>query len=43
MRGSPNFRLRIGDYRVIYSVDDAAERVAIVAVGHRREIYRGRR
>ena len=43
LRGSPNFRLRVGDYRAIYSVDDAAERVTIVAVGHRRDVYRGRR
>jgi mRNA interferase RelE/StbE len=42
LRGSPNFRLRVGDYRVVYSVDDAAWRVTIVAVGHRREVYRGR-
>lgn len=42
LKGSPNFRLRVGDYRVIYSVDEAEEEVLVVAVGHRREVYRKR-
>ena len=42
LRNSRNFRLRIGDYRVIYAVDDAARLVTVLAVGHRREVYRGR-
>ncbi len=33
-------RLRVGDYRVIYAVDQAERRVIIYAVGHRREIYK---
>ena len=33
-------RIRVGDYRVIYSVEDAAHMVDIVAVGHRRDVYR---
>jgi len=36
----PYLRVRSGDYRVIYSVDDRARVVTIAAVGHRREIYR---
>ncbi len=40
LKGSSNFRLRVGDYRVIYTVDDAAELVTVVSVGHRRESYR---
>lgn len=36
-------KLRIGDYRVIYSFDDEAEReitsITIHRVGHRREVY----
>ena len=34
------FRIRIGDYRVIYTVDDAVFIVAIESVRHRREAYR---
>jgi mRNA interferase RelE/StbE len=34
------WRLRVGDYRVIYRVDDAARTVDVVAVRHRRDVYR---
>ena len=34
------FRIRIGDYRVIYVVDDAVCIVAIENIRHRREAYR---
>jgi mRNA interferase RelE/StbE len=37
---SDRYRLRQGDYRVAYSVDDAQRVVLIVKVGHRREVYR---
>jgi mRNA interferase RelE/StbE len=37
----PYLRVRSGDYRVIYAVDDRARTVTIAAAGHRREIYRG--
>jgi mRNA interferase RelE/StbE len=36
----PYLRVRSGDYRVIYAVDDQARTVTIAAVGHRREVYR---
>jgi mRNA interferase RelE/StbE len=36
----PYLRLRIGDYRVIYVVDDEAKTVTVVLAGHRRDIYR---
>ena len=32
-------RLRVGDYRVGYEVDDRAAQVIIRAVGHRRDFY----
>jgi len=34
------YRLRQGNYRVIYSVDDQSRVVDIVKVGHRRDVYR---
>lgn len=34
------YRVRQGDYRVVYSIDDAEQIVLIVKVGHRREVYR---
>ena len=33
---------RRGPYRVLYTIDDRARAVAIVAIGHRAEIYRRR-
>lgn len=34
------FRIRQGDYRVIYAVDDAHRTIEVIKVGHRREVYR---
>ncbi len=36
----PYLRLRIGDYRIIYVVDDEARKVTVALAGHRRDIYR---
>lgn len=36
----PEWRVRSGDYRVLYRIEDAILTVVIVAAGHRREIYR---
>jgi mRNA interferase RelE/StbE len=33
-------RLRVGDYRVIYTVDDRVRIVSILKVAHRRDVYR---
>jgi mRNA interferase RelE/StbE len=35
----PYLRVRSGDYRVIYAVDDQARVVTVAAVGHRRDVY----
>ena len=32
-------RYRIGDWRVIYSIDDAPKTVAVLSVAHRKEVY----
>lgn len=34
------YRLRQGDYRIVYAIDDAARIVEIVKVGHRRDVYK---
>jgi mRNA interferase RelE/StbE len=42
LRGSDaTHRLRIGDYRVIYEVDDRTKLVLITRVRHRKDAYRG--
>ena len=34
------WRIRFGDYRILYKIDDTQKIVTVVGVGHRREIYR---
>jgi mRNA interferase RelE/StbE len=34
------YRIRVGDYRIIYAIEDQALLVLIVKVGHRRDVYR---
>jgi len=34
------WRVRVGDYRIVYQIDDAAQTVTIARVRHRREVYR---
>ena len=36
------FRLRVGDYRILYTIEDRRLLVLVVRLGHRRDIYRGR-
>ncbi|MSP00650.1 MAG: type II toxin-antitoxin system RelE/ParE family toxin [Acetobacteraceae bacterium] len=38
--GSDKYRLRVGDWRVVYRLKDNVVTVLVVQVGHRREIYR---
>jgi mRNA interferase RelE/StbE len=39
LSGRDAWRIRIGDFRVIYEINDDALLVLVVSVGHRREIY----
>lgn len=42
LRGeSGSWRIRVGDYRVMYRIEDDVLLVLVVRVGHRREVYRG--
>ncbi len=34
------YRVRVGDYRVVYQIDDRAKVVTVIRVRHRREVYR---
>ncbi len=40
MTGGHRYRLRIGDYRIIYTFDSGKNEIHLLAVGHRREVYR---
>jgi mRNA interferase RelE/StbE len=40
LKGSENrWRIRVGDYRVIYRIDDNGELVVVLVFAHRREVY----
>jgi mRNA interferase RelE/StbE len=41
LHGRPLWRLRVGDYRIIYTIDDAQQLVTVARVRHRRDAYRG--
>jgi mRNA interferase RelE/StbE len=41
LKGSNRFRARVGDYRIIYTFDLEQNTIHLLAIGHRREIYRG--
>lgn len=40
LTGRPEWRVRSGDYRVLYRIEDERLVVVVVAAGHRREVYR---
>ena len=40
LSGPDQYRLRQGNYRILYTISDNVLVVCVVAVGHRREIYR---
>ena len=37
--GANSYRVRVGDYRVIYDVNTVERKVTVLKVGHRRDIY----
>jgi mRNA interferase RelE/StbE len=39
LRGTENYRIGVGVYRVLYSISDAAAVVEVISVGHRRDVY----
>jgi mRNA interferase RelE/StbE len=40
LSGSDRYRVRVGTWRVVYSVDDDSRTVLVVKVGHRKDVYR---
>jgi len=39
--GRDGYRLRQGDYRILYTIEDSSRVVRVYRIGHRRDIYRG--
>lgn len=40
LSGQDKYRLRQGDYRILYAIDDSSTTVVIVKIGRRRDVYR---
>jgi mRNA interferase RelE/StbE len=40
LTGRDGWRIRVGDYRVIYEINDKDQSVVVLHVGHRRDVYR---
>lgn len=39
LKGREGWRVRVGDYRVIYEINDEQQSIIILDIGHRRDIY----
>ena len=40
LKNRDGFRIRVGDYRVLYLVDVKLKQIVVGSIGHRREVYR---
>ena len=40
LKNRDGFRIRVGDYRVLYFADAKLKQIVIGSIGHRREVYR---
>ncbi|MGQ0668232.1 MAG: type II toxin-antitoxin system RelE family toxin [Actinomycetota bacterium] len=40
LEGENAYRKRVGDYRIIFRIDDAGQRVLVSRIKHRRDFYR---
>lgn len=40
LAGRDDFRIRVGDYRIVYTVDDDRRIIIVARIAHRREVYR---
>lgn len=40
LRGREGYRIRVGDYRILYTFDGKVMTVLIIKIGHRKDVYR---
>lgn len=41
LSGSERYRLRVGDYRILYEIENQVLIIYIVKIAHRKDVYRG--
>lgn len=39
LRGRPGLRVRVGDYRIIYTIEHDVLLIVVITIGHRRDVY----
>lgn len=42
LKGVEGYRIRVGDYRIVYTIDGDELVVEVIRIGHRRDVYAGR-
>jgi mRNA interferase RelE/StbE len=40
MKGTEGYRLRVGDYRILYDINDTERTITLRRIAHRRDVYR---
>jgi mRNA interferase RelE/StbE len=40
MKNAEGYRIRMGDYRILYDIDDQAQKITLRKIGHRRDVYK---
>lgn len=40
LHGRDEYRLRVGDYLILYIINESEKKIEIVAIGHRKDVYR---
>jgi len=40
LHGREGYRIRVGEYRILYIINETKKKVEIVSIGHRKEVYR---
>ena len=40
LQAREGYRLRVGDYRILYTIDDSARTIEVFSIAHRRDVYR---
>ena len=40
LKGKEGFRIRVGDYRILYIIVEKELKIEIISIGHRKDVYR---
>ncbi|HEX9974341.1 MAG TPA: type II toxin-antitoxin system RelE/ParE family toxin [bacterium] len=40
LRGREGYRIRVGDYRILYIIEEDTKKIEVYSIAHRRDVYR---